>query len=135
MEKTRKIIGAFLAFVAVVALALFALYAIGTAIGNPWIEARLAEAEAETLRNRANLTDAQADLEIAEAEAYSIRRMTDEMVGDSRMVRRLLVLGMMRNLVLGVLIGWASAIATGAGLFAWIRKTGTGKEANGERRR
>ena len=67
--------------------------------------AEVEEAEAERLQAKAEVERARGERKKMEAEAHAIETTTDELVKDSRLVRRLLALYAVTN-------GWRSALFT-----------------------
>ena len=67
--------------------------------------AEVEEAEAERLKARAEVERARGEREKLEAEAHALKTTTDELVKDSKLVRRLLALYAVSN-------GWRSVLFT-----------------------
>lgn len=67
----------------------------------------LTEAEIDRLREQIALKEAEGDLLIDQA----VADMLNELKKDSQMIRRMLALGSVRQLVFGIVLGWASLLS------------------------
>lgn len=79
----------------------------------------LTEAEIDRLREQIALKEAEGDLLIDQA----VADMLNELKKDSQMIRRMLALGSVRQLVFGIVLGWASLLSVeGVVFLVWWRQ-------------